>query len=254
MTIDIAVLLSIGRHPASGRSRRAEVDARALEIALGLDGRVHAVHAGDPGEPALREYLGMGLDTLTVLRQPEGSDVLPALAKHLALLRSGLILAGSAAEQGAGSGMLPYLLARQLDLPLLPAIAGITVNGGMADALQALPRGRRRQLRADLPAIVTIDRTAPAPRQSAFAKARRGRIEIIEMPAGPALDSDTREIAARPRPRRLKIMTGGSAADRLRAATEMQAGRGRLMVEPPANEAASAIMEYLRAEGILAGA
>ena len=253
MTLVVAVLLSIGRHPASGRSRRAEIDARALELALGLGARIHAIHAGDPREPSLRDYLGVGVDTLTVLRQPKDSDVLPALAKHLALLRPGLILAGSAAEQGAGSGMLPYLLARELDLPLLPAIAGIAVNGSLADVLQALPRGRRRQLRADLPAIATVDRAAPAPRQSAYAKARRGRIEIIDIPAGPALVSDAREIAARARPRRLKIMTGGSAADRLRAATEMQAGRGRLMVDPPADEAARAILEYLRAEGILAG-
>ena len=47
-------------------------------------------------------------------------------------------------------------------------------------------------------------------------------------------------------------MTGGSAAERLRAATEMQAGRGKLMVDPSADEAAGAIMEYLQAEGILA--
>ncbi len=253
MSIDIAVLLSIGRHPASGRSRRAEMDARALDLALGLGGRIHAIHAGDPGEPALRDYLGMGVGMLTVLRQPEGSDVLPALAKHLALLRPSLVLTGSSAEQGPGSGLLPYLLARELDLPLLPAIAGIAVNGGLADALQVLPRGRRRRLRAELPVILTMDRAAPAPRQSAYARARRGRIEVVDMPAGPAFVSEAREIAARPRPRRLKIMTGGSAAERLRAATELQAGRGRLMVGPPASEAARAIMEYLQAEGIFAG-
>ena len=251
MALDIAVLLSIGRHPASGRSRRAENDARALELALNLGGRIHAIHAGDPGELALRDYLGMGVETLSVLRQPPGSDVVPPLAQHLALIRPTLVLTGSAAEQGPGSGMLPYLLARQLDLPLLPAIAGIAISGSLLDALQALPRGRRRQLRASLPAIVTVDRAAPAPRQSAYAKARRGIIEVIDMPAGPKVSVEAREVAARVRPRRLKVMTGASAAERLRAATEMQAGRGRLMVGPPANEAAKAIMDYLQSEGIL---
>ena len=252
MSLDIAVLLSIGRHPASGRSRRAEDDARAIEMALTLSGRIHAIHAGDPDEAALRDYLGMDLANLSVLRQPAGSDVVPALAQHLALLRPTLILAGSAAEQGPGSGMLPYLLARQLDLPLLPAIAGIAVNGGLLDVLQALPRGRRRQLRANLPAIVTIDRAAPAPRQSAYAKARRGVIDVIDMPAGPQFTAGAREVAARPRPRRLRVMTGATAAERLRAATEMQAGRGKLMVDPPAEEAARAILDYLTEEGILA--
>jgi electron transfer flavoprotein beta subunit len=251
VSLDIAVLLSVGRHPASGRSRRAEIDARALEIALGLGGRIHAVHAGDPDEPALRDYLGMGLERLTVLRQPAEGDVLPALAAYLGQIKPDLTLAGAAAEQGIGSGMLPYLLARQLDLPLLPAIAGLSVTGTLLDALQALPRGRRRMLRTNLPCLVTIDHAAPAPRQSAYGKARRGSVDVIEMAAAPKQASDAREVPARPRPRRLKIMTGATAAERLRAATEMQAGRGKLMVDPPADEAARAIMDYLLSEGIL---
>jgi len=72
------------------------------------------------------------------------------------------------------------------------------------------------------------------------------------MPAGPKPTGAAREFPARARPRRLKIMTGASAAERLRAATEMQAGRGKLMVDPPPEEAARAIMDYLIAERIIA--
>ena len=63
MAIDVAVLLSVGRHPASLRNRAAAADARALELALRLgDGvRIRALHAGDPAEPALRDYLAMGI-------------------------------------------------------------------------------------------------------------------------------------------------------------------------------------------------
>src|SRR5215468_1972720 len=105
MALDVAVLLSIGRHPASGRSRRADLDARALELALRLGPgvRIHAIHAGDPAEPALADYLGMGIESLTVLRQPPGSDVLPALASRLAVLKPALIFAGLATEAGEGS-------------------------------------------------------------------------------------------------------------------------------------------------------
>ena len=60
MIIDIAVLLSIGQHRASGRRGRAELDGRALEMALrlGPGTRLHGVHAGNPEDPALTGYLG----------------------------------------------------------------------------------------------------------------------------------------------------------------------------------------------------
>jgi N,N-dimethylglycine/sarcosine catabolism electron transfer flavoprotein subunit beta len=254
LTIDIAVLLSIGRHPVSGRPRRADGDARALEMAmrLGPGTRLHAIHAGDANDPGLADYLGMGLDSLTVLRQPTGVDVLPALMEHLAKLKPALLLTGSAAEQGEGTGLLPYLLARQLGANLLPAVAALSLGGANIDALQALPRGRRRKLNAPLPCVVTVDRAAAPPRQSAFAKTRRGRILAIDLAAATAEALDAREIPARAKPKRLKIMTRGSAAERLRAATEMQAGHGKLLVDPPAEEAARAIYDYLQAEGILA--
>src|SRR5262245_2387122 len=177
MPLDVAILLSIGRHPASGRSRRADLDSRALELALrlGPDVLLHGIHAGDPGEPALADYLGMGLATLTVLRQPPGADVLPALASHLGAIKPALVLTGLAAETGEGSGMLPYLLAEKLGAALLPAIAEAVLAGGGIAVLQALPRGRRRKLAAGLPAVVTVDRAAPAGRPRAFALARAGR-------------------------------------------------------------------------------
>lgn len=253
MALDIAVLLSIGRHPASGRNCRADSDARALEMALRLGpaARLHAIHAGDQNEPALADYLGMGLESLTVLRQPAGVDVLPALAEHLVGLKPGLLLMGSAAEQGEGSGLLSYLLSRRLGANLLPAIAEIALDERGIEALQALARGRRRKLKASLPCVVTVDRAAAGPRQSAFAKARRGRIVVLDYPTGPAEFLDAQEIPARVKPRRLKIVTGGSAAERLRAVTEMRTGRGKLLIDPPAEEAAQAIYDYLLAEGIL---
>jgi N,N-dimethylglycine/sarcosine catabolism electron transfer flavoprotein subunit beta len=253
MPLDVAILLSIGRHPASGRSRRADLDARALELALrlGPEARLHGIHAGDPAEPALADYLGMGLASLTVLRQPPGADILPALVSHLGALKPALVLAGLAAETGEGSGMLPYLLAEKLGATLLPAIAEAALAGEGIAVLQALPRGRRRKLAAGLPAVITVDRAAPAGRQSAFAKARAGRIVTIEAPAAPRTEGDLREVQARPKPKRLKIATGGSAAERLRAATEMQSGRGQLLVQPAPEVAAAAIFDYLVKEGIL---
>ena len=53
--LNVSVLLSVGAHPKTARSRRADQDAKALELALSLPkARVAAIHAGDAGDEALR--------------------------------------------------------------------------------------------------------------------------------------------------------------------------------------------------------
>jgi electron transfer flavoprotein beta subunit len=254
MTIAVAVLVSIGRHPASGRARRADSDARALELALRLSPAAPplVIHAGDPREPALRDYLGMGLESMTVLELPAGADPVPALAAHLQAVRPQLVLAGAGAEAGEGSGMVPYALAAALDAVLAADIAEIALAGDRLALLQALPRGRRRRLSAALPAVVTVGSAAPPARPFAFGPARRGRLEVVNAVAIPDAERATWRLhPARARPKRLKTAGDGSAAERLRAATEIAAGRGRLLVDPPPAEAARAIWDYLRDEGIV---
>ncbi len=81
---EVAVLVSIGRHPVTGRARRADQDARGVELAMSLDkARITLLHAGtldEESEGALRGYLGMGFPALTLVEQPRGADVIPALA------------------------------------------------------------------------------------------------------------------------------------------------------------------------------
>ena len=84
MSTQVISLVSIGAHPTSGRPRRAEQDARAVELGLQLAGNdLQVLHAGDVAEPALRAYLGMGLQQLHVLEQPQGADGLPLLCDYL---------------------------------------------------------------------------------------------------------------------------------------------------------------------------
>ena len=67
--LHVISLVSVGAHPTSGRPRRAEQDARAVELGLQLAGdNLHVLHAGDAEEPALRGYLGMGVDELQIGR------------------------------------------------------------------------------------------------------------------------------------------------------------------------------------------
>ncbi|MFO1057761.1 MAG: hypothetical protein U1E53_12440 [Dongiaceae bacterium] len=168
----VTVLVSIGRHPASGRARRADRDARAVELALAAGLAPRLLHAGDAACPALQDYLGMGVAELAVLPQPAGSDALAPLAEALRG-RPGLVLAGAAAEAGEGSGMLPYLLAERLGLPLLPGLVALEppAPDGTLHLVQALPGGRRRRLRARPPLLATVGERAPV---AAAAGARPG--------------------------------------------------------------------------------
>ncbi|WP_423823288.1 hypothetical protein V5738_04875 [Salinisphaera sp. SPP-AMP-43] len=255
---DITVICSLGRHPASGRPRAAIADARALAFALSIGDTVRAVHVGNPESPGLRDYLGQtaarrSLDCLDVIEVLEGRDIRPALIDYLRTQQPGLIFAGTRAEDGEGSGMLAYDLAAALGYTLVPAIDGLspTVDGRFA-LTQVLPRGRRRALEVAAPLIATVD-AASAPRPVfAQARARRGRIQTITPSVEcPEIEAPTVR-PARARPKRIKVSGGGSAADRLRAASETQAGQGQLMIDPDAEDAARAIADYLRTEGFLA--
>ena len=252
--LEVAVLLSVGRHPASGRAVRADRDARALELALSLtDGaRVHAIHAGDPGEPALRDYLGMGLAELTVLAARD-CDVAGVLAAHLGRLRPAVVLAGSRAECGEASGMLPYQLAHALGSQLIANVVSITPLGASARVIQALARGGRRALHAELPLTLTVDWAASPARMSAYGVARRGKIRTIRIAAAacsaPLIPADWRERSAKVRPRRLRPLVQGSASERLRSIAPMRASGARLLdLDPP--QAARVIWQYLLDEGL----
>ncbi|CAN5223876.1 electron transfer flavoprotein subunit beta [soil metagenome] len=188
-------------------------DARALEVALRLGGKTVAIHVGDPQNPALRDYLGMGLPVLTVLGPAgAGANVLPCLLSFLEERRPRLILFGMQSECGEASGMLPYLVAAKLGLPMVADVASVGIAADEALLSQALPGGRRRRLAVALPAILTIGLAGPKPRQSAFARSRRGRIDLI--PAQAAPDSEQlgwTERPARTRPRKLRQASAGEA-------------------------------------------
>lgn len=254
-SLNIVTLVSIGSHPTSGRARRAEQDARAVELGLRLVGeKLQVLHAGNAEEEALRAYLGMGLAELAVLEQPSGADVLPVLSDYLRGSKAQVVLTGSQAETGEGSGMLPYLLAQQLGWPLVVGLAEVEkVENGVAQVLQALPRGQRRRLQVRVPFLASVDNAAPTARQSAFGPARRGQLRADEVQVvEDSLLSEAQLQPARPRPKRLKVIKAKTGAERMKAATAKAAGGGgQVLKDVSAEEGAEAIFKLLLEEGVI---
>lgn len=254
-SLNIAALVSVGQHPVSGRSRRADQDARAVELGLTLAGRsLSLVHAGDAGEPALRQYLGMGLHSMTVLQETPEADAASSLLQHFATHPTDIVLTGVRAERGEASGLLPYLLAEWLGWPLVPRVAQVrAVENGRAEVLQALPRGQRRALTVPLPFIATVDSAAPGARQTAFGPGQRGRFDIQPGVAQADLArAEWMETEARPRPKRLNVVKAKSAAERFKAATAKPQGQGGQVMKQESNrEKAQAIFDLLVAEGVI---
>lgn len=235
--MSITVLLSRGLHPVSGRPRPAPLDAAAIRLGLGL-GPVCGLHAG-PEDPALRDYLGHGLDLLRRLDLPAEADPLPALAAYLAAaLAAGtgtrLILAGKRAEGGEDSGQLPYLLAARLGLPIIADAVALRVAGTGMVIEQALPRGARRRIALAGPAVVTVHPAAPPALPFAAGALRRGRVEVLAAGAAPAAPPLT-EAPYRRRPR---LMANATAAER------------QLLIQPGPEQAAAAILAHLTKLGL----
>lgn len=254
--IRVTALVSAGKHPSSGRSRRADQDARAVEIALNLKPQsLEVLHAGDVNETSLRDYAGMGLSSLRILQQDSGADVVPALSEYLSDEVPDIILAGIRAESGESSGMLPYQLGEKLGLPVVSGIAEITsVSDQYAELLQALPRGQRRAIRIPLPFIATVDSAAAPARQSAFGPAKRA--ELVASDRGIHIVDEEMaqwsESPAKKRPKRLKVVKAKTAADRFKAATAKASGDGgKVMRDESSADKAKAIFDLLLEEGVI---
>lgn len=241
MPVSVTVLVSIGRNPVSGRSRRAAADANAVAMALKIAGKegVEVVHAGDPAVPALRDYLGMGLPRLTVLPVPRNANPGPALLAYLRHKRPALVLAGERAEAGEASGFLPYWLAGELAAMLLPEVVDLQMDVQGWRAILAAPGGRRRRVRVAGSLVATVGRGAPVAPLAAYGPARRGEIirEQVETLV-PAVESRAIN-PARLRPKRLAAV----------AAAQMGTGP-QVGVAP--EEAARMIADFLAKRGFLA--
>lgn len=267
--LSVAVLVSAGLNPVSGAPRAARGDAVALSLVRRLGGKaLRVLHAGSPDDPALEDYLALGAGEIEVVAVPEGNDVAAALAD--AVNDTNLVVTGSRAEQGAGSGLLPYALAKRLGRPVVANVLEARVEGGEAHLVQFLPRGKRRKLAVKLPAVVAVHPMAPATIAYAHAARMSGRVATFSPPPGgeglkvggsPASRKETAPVAAKQavewkpeaQPRqivRLKAEEKKPAHARLEAAIASEKKGGLVVTDGTPADKARIVLDYLARHGL----
>lgn len=254
----VAVLVSTRIDPVSGRATRSSADAAAVAMALGLDPDAGLLAGGDMSEAVAREYLALGAPVLTRVAVAPGADVGAALAAAAAT--APLLLCGARAQGGLGSGLLPYQVAAALGRPLVADVVEVRRDGDGWRLRQALPRGARRSLRVDRPAVLVLSERAPAATRHAFDAAQRGRIVTppvapVAPPRGVASPGWTAEAARRQlRPLAPRQQLSGHARMASAVGTGPVGAGGQVIKGHDVSAQARALFERLQALGLVAGA
>lgn len=174
---NVAVLISLARHPKSGRLMLSPNDARALAIAKQLSEDVRLVHVGRARDQLiLRQYLGLGFSALDLLESPDDADVCEVLADYFTKHPARLLLAGLYGLGQDDTGLVPYVVADALAWPLFDRV--LSVDPETQTLQQFLPRGQRRQLSLPEQAVMTISDKAPLTLEYVARRARQGQIRV----------------------------------------------------------------------------
>ena len=251
----IAALVSTAKHPSSGVARHCRNDSLAMTIGLNLAKQASAhmqiMHAGKPDNPALKDYLALGAKQVNVIATD--TEIVENLTASLANVD--LILTGSRAESGDASGLLPYLLATKLNIPLVAHALQIQLVEDKVEILQFLPKGKRRLVSVQLPTVVTVHPLAAVDLHYAFAKQITGKIVTLRaiLPAiQPALQPanaskvETQSKLENRKSIKLKAPENKTGHERLLAAISSENKGGTVVNEGNSVEKAQVIMDYLR--------
>ena len=150
-----------------------------------------------------------------------------------------------------GSGLLPYLLAQRLGRPLLPNVLSAQLASGAVRARQFLPKGRRRDMETDLPALLAVHPAAPFEPRYAYARSAPGAYCPLRRPPRPRR-WQTPGASNRPtRGRKLAAPERRSGRDRLLAATAMASRGGEVIQHGSPEDKARAVLAYLRTHNLV---
>jgi electron transfer flavoprotein beta subunit len=248
--LKIAVLVSPAGHPLSGQPVRSTSDAAAFELActLARPEQITVLCAGMVSREAMSEYLGLGAPAVEVLTVSDDADVVPALVARLH--RFDIVLCGARSQGQFSSGLLPYLLAEGLQVPLIGDVLEVQLNNRSLSVLQLLPKGVRRRLEATLPVTLAVHARAPQTRQYAYARAVAGRVTYMTAAhasarmRGPHWQFEDGH--RRPRPLKAKVAQSGHSRMLSAIGGDTGAQSGEVIKQGSAEQKAQTLLAYLR--------
>jgi electron transfer flavoprotein beta subunit len=260
----IAALVSAGRHPVSGEARHCRNDSLAMSIGLTLTKKINAIstnasitnqtslrvmHAGNPDNAALKDYLALGAKHIDVIALTAECNIIDSLANELT--NTDLILTGSRAENGQDSGLVPYLLAEKLGFSLVANVLEVKLTSEGLEVLQFLPKGKRRSIIVQLPAVVIVHPLAPVELRHAYAQQVMGNVSQQQsLPFKPVTDQDNslqwQKQSTLRKPIKLKARENKSGHARMLSATVSENKGGAVVIDGDSVEKAQVILRYLR--------
>lgn len=250
---DIVVLVAGRQHPVSGRAVRSRADAVAAALALSVSDQVRLLSAGDMSDAVARDYLALGAPRIELLECAADADLTATLAAPLQGVA--WVLTGTRQGIEPGEGVLPYALAAALNRPVISDVLTIQPDGDAWIVTQALPKGARRRLRVQPPAVLAVSASAPLTLRHSLASAVAG--EVLRKPATTSANSPGSTSAARqlvPAHKRRQLLEARrqqSGHARMLGAIESPSTGGTVLKAGDARNKAQAVLDYLRAHSLV---
>jgi electron transfer flavoprotein beta subunit len=249
----LSVLASVGMHPISGAPRYCRNDALGLAMGLQLaetqSVQLDVFHAGE-NDAILGEYLALGAPCVKVIPSTD-ENTIQNLAENLG--NCDLIITGTCTESHANTGLLPYFLAEKLGLPIITNVLEIKPVENALEVLQFLPKGKRRRVLIQLPAVVIVHPLAAIALNYAYARKSTGKIEILAQNGNKLIDKliVSKQFPIMRKPEKLKASDEKygikkTGHQRMMDALEVEGKNGIVVIEQDSVEKAQVILAYLR--------
>ncbi len=230
------VLLSKALHPVSGKLTCNPSELAAWQLSQMLDENKDAVHVGH--QDSMQPYLGYGINKIKVIDN---------LLEYINENPVDVIFTGCKAQGGLDTGMFPYVLSEQLNIPLIASVLQVSKGEDGVKVLQDLGKGRCRTLSIATPVIITASQGLRANLAYSHRNILQAKIETISSTKEDVInDLQDRQFSYK----KISIKSNQSGHQRLQNSIETKDAGGDVIYDKDITHKAETLVQYLRQTGI----